>query len=110
MALNLKKRSFKLSPALTGAIILGAGVLAIKTFPHFKASIKSLFRTPGEKEDEDDNAPVEVVESQQEILDESEARSISEIKSVEIAEWSDENLRSYLTEVRLINQSHDELY
>lgn len=83
MSLQLKKRNIKLSTvAITGAAVVAAGVILVNTFPHIKASVLSVFGSGKLKKADDDSA-----EAGEESL-------------VDVAEWSDENLKSFLQEVR----------
>lgn len=102
MALNLKKRNFKLSSVATGALVVGAGLVFIKTFPHLKASISSfVFGTRHADGDDDENKPIEVNESNQTTIqaDSTLVLLLGE-SAMEITEWSDDNLKSFLVEVR----------
>lgn len=102
MALQLKKRNFKLSTAATGALVLGAGFIIIKTFPHLKLTISTcLFGTKKGDGADDDNKPIEVIDRENAHDDDTLSYPASAESMVEIQEWSDENLKSFLLEVRL---------
>lgn len=97
MALQLKKRNYKFHLAATGALVLGAGFLLVKTYPH----LMSCFTTKG-KEEEDDNTPVELQAETKDDENNSTLESQSaDVSLVDVAEWSDENLRSFLLEVSI---------
>ena len=99
MALQLKKRNFKLSSATTGALLIGAGLILIKTFPHIKSTIESaVFGQKNVYVEEDENKPVEVNDTIRSELETSHP-ALNE-SAVEVSKWSDESLKSYLFEVR----------
>lgn len=105
MALPLKRKNFRISSAATGALVIGAGLILIKTFPHIKASISTcVFGTKKGDDEEDDNRPVEVRDSLESQMTSSVHSGMGE-SAIEISEWSDEDLKSYLLEVRLYSYS-----
>lgn len=102
MSLQLKgstrNRNIKLS-ATAGALIIGAGYIIFKTFPHLKTTLyNTLTGARVESElDADDNEPIELNDSN---LDSSHDDFISDESLVNVEEWSDDNLKSWLSEVR----------
>ncbi|KAM9903916.1 hypothetical protein OXX79_003059 [Metschnikowia pulcherrima] len=99
MALQLKKNKFRLSTAATGALVLGAGYIILKTFPHLKTSLLS--RLYGEStEEEDENEIVQLNEDEELATEETTESLILEKKiPADTSKWSDATLRSYLAEV-----------
>lgn len=80
MSLQLKKRNIKLSTvALASAAIVVAGVVVVNTFPHVKSSVMAIFSKSKPAPD-----------------------SELEDSLVDISEWSDENLKSYLQDVCML--------
>lgn len=85
--------------------MIGAGLILIKTFPHMKASIASyVFGMKNGEDQEDDNRPVGVSDSLESEVISSVHSDLSE-SAIEISEWSQENLKSYLLEVCLNQNS-----
>lgn len=85
MSLQLKKRNIKLSTvALAGAAVVATGVILVKTFPHIKSSVLCVFGSGKLKKSSDDDDSVDVGED-----------------TLLVSEWSDENLKSFLQEVRI---------
>lgn len=83
MSLQLKKKNIKLSTvAITGAAVVAAGVILVKTFPHIKASVLCAFGCGKLRKEDEDSADA------------------GEESLVDVSEWSDENLKSFLQEVR----------
>ncbi|GEQ70628.1 hypothetical protein JCM33374_g4306 [Metschnikowia sp. JCM 33374] len=99
MSLQLRKNKFGLSTAATGALVLGAGFLLFKTFPHLKASILSRFSGEA-SEEEDGNEVVQLNEDDVTPPEELTESLILENKiPADPSKWSDATLKSYLTEV-----------
>lgn len=102
MSLQLKgstrNRNIKLS-ATAGALIIGAGYIIFKTFPHLKTTLyNTLTGARVESElDADDNEPIELNDSN---FGSSHDDFISDESLVNVEEWSDDNLKSWLSEVR----------
>lgn len=102
MSLQLKgstrNRNIKLS-ATAGALIIGAGYIIFKTFPHLKTTLyNTLTGARVESElDADDNEPIELNDSN---FGSSHDEFISDESLVNVEEWSDDNLKSWLSEVR----------
>lgn len=101
MALQLKKRNYKFPIFATGALVFGAGLLIVKTYPHLLTLIPS-FGTRQASENKEDNSPVEV-EGNDDCEDPtvSTANLVAGDSLVDIAEWTDDNLRSFLMEVSI---------
>ncbi|CUM65322.1 uncharacterized protein PRCAT00002957001 [Priceomyces carsonii] len=97
MALQLKKNrtSIKLTVA-SSAFVIGATYLVFRTFPHLRTSIYD-YVTGKKPEFEDDNEPIELRESDQALSE----GSFSDSSVVDITQWSDDNLKSWLSEVSI---------
>lgn len=100
MALQLNKRKFRLPSATTSAIVIGAGLVLIKTFPHLTSFFKSTTR---EQEGKDDQTPIEISEVDEVPNDEGVSRSYETLQNVD--QWLDANLKSFLLEVSESNVS-----
>ncbi|KAM9911405.1 hypothetical protein OXX69_003549 [Metschnikowia pulcherrima] len=99
MALQLKRNKFRLSTAATGALVLGAGYIILKTFPHLKTSLLS--RLYGETTEEEDENEIVQLNEDEEIATEETTESLILEKKIpaDTSKWSDATLRSYLAEV-----------
>lgn len=103
MALQLKnrtRRNWRL-PLTTGAVVLGIGLLAFKTFPHLKDSLSQYLT--GENTTEDDNEPIEVEHVDRK---ESEAQTSSSSKPgdsehSDVSQWTETELKGWLHEVSI---------
>ncbi|OBA23488.1 hypothetical protein METBIDRAFT_9747 [Metschnikowia bicuspidata var. bicuspidata NRRL YB-4993] len=101
MALQLKKNRFRLSTVTTGALVIGAGVLLFKTFPHLKTSLLSRF-SEETAEEEDGNDVVQLNEEKAASEDETTESLIQTNKiPADASKWCDATLKSYLTEVSI---------
>lgn len=79
--------------------MIGAGLILIKTYPHIKASIASyVFGVKDGEVQDDENRPVGVSDSLESEVETSIHSGLSE-STIEISEWSQESLKSYLIEV-----------
>lgn len=112
MALQLKKNKFRLSTAATGALVLGAGILIIKTFPHLKASLLSRFSA--EKTEEEDGNDVVQLNEEKEIAPEDLTESLVLENKIpaDPSKWCDTTLKNYLKEKEVSpppNASRDQL-
>lgn len=126
LQLNQTNRGRNLRLAVgTGAVILGTSYLILNTFPHLKTSIYNyITNTKSDDEDiqdEEDNEPIELTRStenlknNQTISSSSSSSNISSTSSdklshtipdesiVDISKWSDDNLKSWLNEVSILN-------
>ncbi|KAF7999162.1 hypothetical protein HF325_006694 [Metschnikowia pulcherrima] len=105
MALQLKKNKFRLSTAATGALVLGAGYIILKTFPHLKTSLLS--RLYGDTTEEEDENEIVQLNEDEEIATEETTESLILEKKIpaDTLKWSDATLRSYLTEVSIPHHS-----
>ncbi|ODV79044.1 uncharacterized protein CANTADRAFT_244198 [Suhomyces tanzawaensis NRRL Y-17324] len=123
MALQLKQsrnRTWKFTAA-KGAVVVGAAYLILSTFPHLRKSVFELISGTKKKESSedankdpkeyDDNTPIELEDKESpKSLDES-AVNITQ-SQVDIAEWSQADLKSWLGEKEINpppNASHDNL-
>ncbi|EGW31370.1 uncharacterized protein SPAPADRAFT_67437 [Spathaspora passalidarum NRRL Y-27907] len=109
MSLQLKKpvnkaKNLKFSLA-AGAVILGTGYLVLNTFPHLKTSIWNYITGERQQErevqeeeieEEQSNEPIELHESQVDLS----ASKLHDQSYVDIAEWSNDNLKSWLSRKR----------
>lgn len=98
MALQLKRRNYKLTTAATGALLIGAGFMVFKTFPHLTSALCSAFGS-SKSEPEEDNTPIEITEIDEHNASSTLEKSYMDESLVDIANWSDDNLKSYLVEV-----------
>lgn len=96
MALQLKKRNFKVPILTAGALVVGAGFLLVKTYPHLLTFLPCCSQ---EKESKEDNSPVEIEDHKDE--DGPINKFVSDESLVDVTEWSDDNLRSFLMEVSI---------
>ncbi|KAG7666210.1 uncharacterized protein J8A68_000255 [[Candida] subhashii] len=122
MSLQFKKsnkaRNLKLG-LTAGVIVIASSYLVLNTFPHLKTSLYNYISgTKSEEEEEEekvegtnkDNEPIELNESG-ELPNGMMTQSIEQ-SYVNVAEWSDDNLKSYLIEKEVNppdNASHDNL-
>lgn len=99
MALQLKgraRRNWRL-PVTAGAVVIGVGFIALKTFPHLKDSLTQLLS--GQSTSEDDNEPIELDNNDEEDTD-TEALAPGSVKeSTDVSQWREEELKSWLHEV-----------
>ncbi|RLV89271.1 hypothetical protein JA1_005236 [Spathaspora sp. JA1] len=107
MSIQLKKagkqnKNLKFGLA-AGAVVLGAGYLILNTFPHLKSRLWSCISGDKKEEleenveqdqEEPSNEPIELHESQVDLSD----SKFHEQSYVDIAEWSDDNLKSWLSQ------------
>lgn len=101
MSLQLKKKNYKFTTATTGALIIGAGFIVFKTFPHLKSALYSaLGASATENNIEGDNTPIEITNND-EVSSEALEASVVDESIVDITSWSDDNLKSYLVEVSI---------
>ncbi|CAH6721484.1 hypothetical protein CLIB1444_06S03246 [[Candida] jaroonii] len=95
MSLNLTKKSNKLRNfGIGGAIVIGTSLIVLNTFPHLKTSILNYIK--GGEDEEVDNEPIELNEEQ--TISEP-SRDIAEESMIDVNEWSNDNLKSWLSEV-----------
>lgn len=95
MSLKLTKKSNKLRNfGIGGAIVIGTSLIVLNTFPHLKTSILNYIK--GGEDEEVDNEPIELNEDQSKI---ETPRDIAEESMVDVNQWSDDNLKSWLLEV-----------
>lgn len=108
LQLNNKKPSKLKLSGVSGAVIVGATILLFRTFPHLKYSIYD-YITGNKKssnyeanEEEEDNRPIDLINSDNE---EELSRSTDTVTNgeslVDINEWSDDTLKSWLHQVRI---------
>lgn len=107
---NSRNRNIKLA-ASVGAVIIGAGYIVLTTFPHLKSTICSTLL--GSKKPDvkgtDDNEPIELYEDSESEYEDSDSEdaadtteALNEESIVNVEKWSDENLKSWLSEVCII--------
>lgn len=100
MALQLKKRNYKVPILTAGALVLGAGFLLVKTYPHLISFFPYCSQASGGTEE--DNSPVEVDDDKEENERTGSTEKLAADDSlIDVAEWSDDNLRSFLMEVSI---------
>lgn len=100
---NTRNRNIRL-PATAGALIVGASYIIFKTFPHLKTTLYNTL-TGGLVESEldvDDNEPIELNDSNS---DSTHNDHIGDESLVNVEDWSDDNLKSWLSEVRTTNDN-----
>ncbi|CAK7916101.1 hypothetical protein CAAN1_22S00188 [[Candida] anglica] len=132
MSIQLKStrnRKIKLA-ASAGAVLVGVTYVILTTFPHLKTSIYNIF-TGTESQPSNDNEPIELRDSDESNYEESDYDSESEAEvrpeveveasngSIDVSEslvnvekWSDDNLKSWLSEKDITppsNASHNNL-
>merc|ERR1712080_34095 len=100
MALQLKgrtRRNWRL-PLTTGAVVLGIGLLAFKTFPHLKDSL-SQYPT-GEDTTEDDNEPIEVepVDRKESEAQTPTSSSLKDTEHSDVSQWNENEMKGWLHE------------
>lgn len=105
MALQLKKRNYKVPILTAGAVVFGAGLLLIKTYPHLISFLPLPCAKAG-KETKEDNTPVEVDNTEGDEELGGYSSKLGDDSLVDVAEWSDENLRSFLMEVSIQQAEH----
>lgn len=111
MSLQLKasnrNRNIKLA-ATAGAVIIGASYIILSTFPHLKSTIYNtlLGSNKPDVKGNDDNEPIELNEESESEYEDSDSEDLSnttepfnEESIVNVEKWSDENLKSWLSEV-----------
>ncbi|CAH2352357.1 hypothetical protein CLIB1423_06S04588 [[Candida] railenensis] len=113
MSLQLKasnrNRNIKLA-ATAGAVIIGASYIILSTFPHLKSTIYNtlLGSKKPEVKGNDDNEPIELNEESASEYEDSDSDSedlsnntepLNDESIVNVEKWSDENLKSWLSEV-----------
>lgn len=105
MSIQIQKRNRNIKLAATaGAVLFGAGYLILTTFPHLKTSIYNTLtgtKTDKDEDEEADNQPIELREetSREKDIESSIQIVNGEESIVNIEKWSDENLKSWLSEV-----------
>lgn len=103
MALQLKnrtRRNWQL-PLTTGAVVLGIGLLAFKTFPHLKDSLSQYLT--GEATTEDDNEPIEVenVDLEENVTKTASSSKPENSENSDVSQWSERELKGWLHEVSI---------
>lgn len=95
-----RTRALKVTAAST-AVVVGVTYLVLKSFPHIKTSLYNYVTgtkddADDEAEDEEDHKPIELKQSK---LEESDYLNGSSL--VDVQEWTEENLRSFLISVSI---------
>ena len=103
MALQLKgrtRRNWRL-PLTTGAVVLGIGLLAFKTFPHLKDSLSQYLT--GEDTTEDDNEPIEVepVDRKESEAQTPTSSSLKDTEHSDVSQWNENEMKGWLHEVSI---------
>lgn len=94
----------------TGAVAVGAAFVILQTFPHLKTSFYNLVTGSDDStnEKDEDNEPIEVKKRGESVNDskdekalQASSQSLNEESLVDIGEWSEDNLKSWLSEVSI---------
>ena len=90
--------------AASGAIVVGATYLILKSFPHLRTSFYDYLSGNSHDNEEDeveDNVPIELSDSPTE---EFSTANLGELSLVDVGQWSDDNLKNWLHSVSSIDQ------
>ncbi|EGV62713.1 hypothetical protein PSN45_000645 [Yamadazyma tenuis] len=98
MSLSLKPKSNRLkNVTITSAVIVGASLVILNTFPHLKQSLYDYFTQSKDGSDEEDvNAPIELSSEELAEGDKVSSKDIAEESIVDVNEWSNDDLKSWL--------------
>lgn len=97
MALRLKDNRSRNLKLTSGAVVIGTAFLLFKTYPHIKNSIFGFLGCEKELPRED-NEPIELKEDEED-KEEEEFDNLAESSLVDVGSWTDDNLKSWLTQV-----------
>lgn len=93
MSVQFKKPTNFKKIGATTALVIGASVVILKTFPHLKSYIY------GKTEEIEDNEPIELNEEEQQV---DASKNIAEESIVDINEMSTDDLKDWLKKVRIM--------
>ena len=112
MALQLKSKQSSKWKALgvPSAVVLGSAYIVLRTFPHLKVSLYD-YITGNRREEQDnfDNSPIQLNDNEShdgsndsdDINDNANDNDIINESMVDVNQWSNDNLKSWLQEVRI---------
>lgn len=105
MSSKLKQvnRAQKLKLAVaSGAVVIGAAYLILKSFPHIRTSIYDYISGDSHDDDEEEGVEDNPAEFSEQIAEDTSILALGELSVFDVGQWSDDNLKSWLHSVSIV--------